>query len=210
MFDISIAGEDARAGSPKPGDMIARNPNNHKDQWLVAAQYFADNFEPIVTRAFDLALFVPVPANSGDGVVVDVLGPPYTTKFAPLVTGSGPGIVVGGSMPKANEQNQILISGPGPNYAWALGTNPAAAAAEAAGDRQPSDADERCFADLAGHHHRHRDGALGNAVTTTTGGDFTPSAQLTFQTTATPSVCIDGRVPTLSILDNFSCDAGEF
>ena len=47
VFDISIAGEDARAGSPKPGDMIARNPNNHKDQWLVAAQYFADNFEPI-------------------------------------------------------------------------------------------------------------------------------------------------------------------
>ena len=31
-------------------------------------------------------------------------------------------------MPKANAQNQILISGPGPNYAWALGTNPAAAA----------------------------------------------------------------------------------
>ena len=46
VFDISIGGEDARAGSPKPGDMIARNPKNHKDQWLVAAQYFVDNFEP--------------------------------------------------------------------------------------------------------------------------------------------------------------------
>ena len=34
-------------GSPKPGDMIARNPKNHDDQWLVAAQYFADNFEPV-------------------------------------------------------------------------------------------------------------------------------------------------------------------
>jgi len=32
---------------PKAGDMIARNPKNHADQWLVAAQYFADNFEPI-------------------------------------------------------------------------------------------------------------------------------------------------------------------
>ena len=50
VFDISISGEDARAGSPKPGDMIARNPKNHKDQWLVAAQYFVDNFEPVDGR----------------------------------------------------------------------------------------------------------------------------------------------------------------
>jgi len=27
--------------------MIARNPKNHADQWLVAERYFADNFEPI-------------------------------------------------------------------------------------------------------------------------------------------------------------------
>ena len=42
---ISIADVDRAAGSPKLGDMIARNPKNHDDQWLVAAQYFADNFE---------------------------------------------------------------------------------------------------------------------------------------------------------------------
>jgi hypothetical protein len=45
--NVSINPEDARAGSPKPGDMIFRNPKNHKDQWLVAAAYFADNYEPI-------------------------------------------------------------------------------------------------------------------------------------------------------------------
>lgn len=44
---VSISAEDIKAGSPKDGDMIARNPKNHADQWLVAAQYFADNFEPI-------------------------------------------------------------------------------------------------------------------------------------------------------------------
>lgn len=44
---ISISGPDLEAGSPKLGDMIARNPKNHADQWLVAAQYFADNFEPL-------------------------------------------------------------------------------------------------------------------------------------------------------------------
>jgi hypothetical protein len=42
---VSIAAVDKLAGSPQPGDMIARNPKNHADQWLVAAQYFADNFE---------------------------------------------------------------------------------------------------------------------------------------------------------------------
>lgn len=44
---ISVAQVDRDAGSPKVGDMIARNPKNHADQWLVAAQYFADNFEPV-------------------------------------------------------------------------------------------------------------------------------------------------------------------
>lgn len=44
---ISINAVDKEAGSPKVGDMIARNPKNHDDRWLVAAAYFADNFEPV-------------------------------------------------------------------------------------------------------------------------------------------------------------------
>jgi len=44
---VSISAADREAGSPKAGDMIARNPKNHDDQWLVAAAYFADNFEPL-------------------------------------------------------------------------------------------------------------------------------------------------------------------
>lgn len=47
MTGISVSAEDSVAGSPKAGDMIARNPKNHKDQWLVASAYFADNFEEI-------------------------------------------------------------------------------------------------------------------------------------------------------------------
>lgn len=43
---ISISDADREKGSPKPGDMIARNPANHEDQWLVAKQYFEDNLEP--------------------------------------------------------------------------------------------------------------------------------------------------------------------
>lgn len=45
--DVSISAPDKEAGSPKAGDMIARNPKNHADQWLVAAKYFVDNFEPM-------------------------------------------------------------------------------------------------------------------------------------------------------------------
>lgn len=44
---VSISSEDRIHGSPKPGDMIARNPNNHEDQWLVALEYFLVNFELI-------------------------------------------------------------------------------------------------------------------------------------------------------------------
>lgn len=46
MTRVSVSAADKEAGSPKEGDMIARNPKNHADQWLVAARYFADNFEP--------------------------------------------------------------------------------------------------------------------------------------------------------------------
>lgn len=41
MTGISVSEADAAAGSPKVGDMIARNPKNSADQWLVNAEYFA-------------------------------------------------------------------------------------------------------------------------------------------------------------------------
>jgi flagella basal body P-ring formation protein FlgA len=44
-ISVSISDVDLQNGSPKLGDMIARNPKNHLDQWLVAEQYFNDNFE---------------------------------------------------------------------------------------------------------------------------------------------------------------------
>lgn len=47
MEFISVSVEDAENGSPKIGDMIARNPLNHKDVWLVARDYFNENFEEI-------------------------------------------------------------------------------------------------------------------------------------------------------------------
>ena len=48
QYVVSISPVDKKNGSPKIGDMIARNPEDHNDQWLVAEQYFKDNFEQLV------------------------------------------------------------------------------------------------------------------------------------------------------------------
>lgn len=45
--NVSISEADLKNGSPKVGDMIARNPKNHDDMWLVAKEYFEENLEPI-------------------------------------------------------------------------------------------------------------------------------------------------------------------
>jgi hypothetical protein len=44
MSRVSISKEDKENGSPKVGDMIAVNPENSQDQWLVAKDYFEANF----------------------------------------------------------------------------------------------------------------------------------------------------------------------
>lgn len=43
-FRVSISDHDKwNNNSPKIGDMIAINPNNYKDQWLIEESYFKDN-----------------------------------------------------------------------------------------------------------------------------------------------------------------------
>ena len=49
MTGVSVSDADVENGSPKRGDMIARNPENHNDRWLVAAAYFAANFRAPMT-----------------------------------------------------------------------------------------------------------------------------------------------------------------
>lgn len=48
---VSISDADKNNGSPKIGDMIARNPKNHNDKWLIADKYFSDNFESLEKEA---------------------------------------------------------------------------------------------------------------------------------------------------------------
>lgn len=45
LSNISVSKED----DPQSDcGMVARNPENHKDQWYVARAYFEANFEPLV------------------------------------------------------------------------------------------------------------------------------------------------------------------
>ncbi len=46
LSNIIVSVADRADGSPKIGDMIARNPKNSDDQWLVEAAYFVENFKP--------------------------------------------------------------------------------------------------------------------------------------------------------------------
>ena len=42
LSGVSVNKED----HPKAGGMIARNPDNHADQWYINPEYFNKNFEP--------------------------------------------------------------------------------------------------------------------------------------------------------------------
>lgn len=44
MSKIEVNPIDAAHGSPKQGDMIARDPNDEEKGWLVSEHYFAHNF----------------------------------------------------------------------------------------------------------------------------------------------------------------------
>jgi len=41
---VMLSQKDKLNGSPKLGDMIARNPHNHGEQWLISEADFKDNY----------------------------------------------------------------------------------------------------------------------------------------------------------------------
>jgi hypothetical protein len=45
MTIVSISEADKSNGSPKHGDMIAVNPKDATDMWLVAKDFFEENYE---------------------------------------------------------------------------------------------------------------------------------------------------------------------
>lgn len=47
LNNVLIPDAARKAGSPKEGDMIARNPQNHDERWIVAEADFKDNFKSV-------------------------------------------------------------------------------------------------------------------------------------------------------------------
>lgn len=73
MDNLAISLADKRNGSPKKGDMIARNPDNPGDYWLVAREYFEKNYAKEIevkkhcdNCEFDKYEFAPHCVDCGD------------------------------------------------------------------------------------------------------------------------------------------------
>jgi hypothetical protein len=66
MEHVSISDEDKKNGSPKKGDMIAVNPNNFRDQWLISKEFFEENYIPAnrPTKGGDFDVENKVPVKS--------------------------------------------------------------------------------------------------------------------------------------------------
>lgn len=47
MSGVSVSEPDQQNGSPMVGDMIAVNAENAEDKWLVAAEFFNQNYEEV-------------------------------------------------------------------------------------------------------------------------------------------------------------------
>ena len=55
MDFVSVSAADKENGSPKNGDMIALNPKDRTDMWLVAEQYAKDNYQLVGETLADCA-----------------------------------------------------------------------------------------------------------------------------------------------------------
>ena len=163
-----------------------------------------------MTKAFDLALFVGLPANVNDASVVAAIGPPFTTSFKSVALSSKPGgVTVQADVPQAAKPGQIMLSGAGPNFAWGLIDNPAAAASVP----PPTASGQVIMADGVPSWQTTSANALvqyGGACMLATGGTFAAAGKLVFTPSAASSVRLDGGDPAFSTLDNFSSDAGTF
>jgi hypothetical protein len=51
MDGVTINDLDKQGGSPRDGDMIARDPSNPRDSWLISSAYFEANYEEADKRS---------------------------------------------------------------------------------------------------------------------------------------------------------------
>lgn len=188
-----------------------------------------------MTKALDMALFVPPNPNAGEVVEIAAPGPPLKTQFNTYI-GGPPGVTVEASLPAATAQGQSLLSGPGPGFEWdavattstlpvptganqtyVSGQNPPFSMGLVSAMPQPTAPSQIVVSGGSpGGPWPYtlqtvaQVMSAGNAVTTTGGGAFNATASLAFAPSGSLSTRIDGGDPTKSVLDNFNIDAGTF
>ena len=162
-----------------------------------------------MTKAFDLAHFVPVTPRVGDGAVVSVATPIATVYKALAITNKPGGVTIGADVPAATAQGQSLLSGAGPSYAWNVVTDSSASAAVPSpnarydivmADATPAWASTPMSTALT----------IFGVVTNSSGASFVAGANVIFAASATVKTRLDGGDPAFSVLDNFTIDCGVF
>ncbi len=70
MAGISVSDADKKNGSPKIGDMIAQNKEDATDMWLVAENYFNDNYELVNSEGVSIS---KIQLKVAEELMVDIL-----------------------------------------------------------------------------------------------------------------------------------------
>jgi hypothetical protein len=185
-----------------------------------------------MTKALDMALFVPPNPQAGEVVEIASPGPPLKTQFNTYI-GGPPGVTVEASVPAATGQGQSLVSGPGPDFDWTpVATSSTLPVPTGPGQTYVSEPSEPYAMQLAAATPQATainmvmvSGAtpynwglmtsanlmvLGGAVTNANGAAFGAGANVAFATTGGLTTRINGVNSTLSAIDNFTIDAGTF
>lgn len=186
-----------------------------------------------MTKALDMALFVPANPQAGEVVEIASPGPPLVTQFNTYV-GGPPGTTVAASVPAATMTGQTLLAGPGPDFDWLTGTTSSTLPQPTEGGQGFMSDDSPPYAMQlvpavpgptgaqqvpwsAGSDPFSWTATDFSAVLTTTGivtnasgGSFTAGADLAFAPSAALAVRIDGGDAAMSAIDNFDIDCGTF
>jgi len=186
-----------------------------------------------MTKALDMALFVPPSPQAGEVIEIVSPGPPLKTGYNTYI-GGPPGTVVEADLPAATAQGQSLLSGPAPDFDWEAvatsstlpvptGANQTYVSAQStpfpmqlARAVPDATAAQQVLWSVGGGPYPWTGLAASTmltqagAVTNFGGGSFTAGANLAFAPSTNLTVRIDGADPTKSAIDNFTIDAGTF
>lgn len=152
-----------------------------------------------MTKAFDLALYIPLGATTGEAVEVLTPDPVLTTRRVIYVEGAADAHV-DASVPKATAAGQLMVAGPSPDFAWLAGSVgvPGLPVAVAQNQIMVSGPGPTFAWDI------------GKAVLESIGGVLAAGANIVFTAAGALTTRLNGGDPARSAIDNFNLDCGTY